>query len=200
MRVWFLDDALKETSPDMAQVRQMTRELLPLVEKIVATTVSLEAKMAPRIKELGFIAALEMLAHRWQRQTGVAARIAVIGREGSFQPQRALELYRVVEEFLQNVVRHANASQVEIAMHFSASPRILKLEISDNGIGLDPALWQSEKALGLLQIRERLAALGGEAVLMDAGKGTAMRLTLPWPAAVGELSSRDVTETNLRAV
>jgi len=128
------------------------------------------------LDELGLVAAMQSLCDDWAARSGVACR---------FHPQGALRdcgeamdttIYRVAQEALVNVMRHAQATQVEIAL--VASPGTVVLHIQDDGRGL--AADAPAQGFGLLGATERAAALGGSLETRSApGCGTQVRMCLP---------------------
>lgn len=126
---------------------------------------------------LGLVAALRELCEDWQLRSGVACRLAASGALDRLDDALDVAVYRIVQEALTNVTRHARARNVRIALARSA-PGTLRLEIDDDGIGMDPAC--ATRGLGLLGAHERAAALGGALQVDSApGAGTRLRLVLP---------------------
>jgi len=101
--------------------------------------------------------------------------------EGTFEgvaPDAALCLFRVAQEALRNVARHSQVSQASVKLRRSGG--ILKLEISDSGIGMEPGAAAAKAGLGLLNIRERARLVGGKAEIRSApGKGTTVTVEVP---------------------
>jgi len=91
---------------------------------------------------------------------------------------RATAIFRIVQEALTNVMRHAAASRVNVS--FKKEDHTLILEVRDNGIGITEERIIGSKSLGLIGIRERVRLLGGEAVISGKpGEGTSVKVTLP---------------------
>ena len=87
-------------------------------------------------------------------------------------------IFRVLQESLSNIVRHAQASEVDVAL--AQDEDAIVLRISDNGIGMQPGDDGKQAAFGLKSIRERVHALGGELRIdSQAGQGTALAIRLP---------------------
>jgi len=141
----------------------------------------------PVLDDLGLVPALEFLAD------GVSSRIGVpIVVTGSVtaRPAGAVEVavYRVIQEALTNVAKHAHASNVVIAVRQSEST--LHCSVRDNGTGFDisaMAVNPAERGLGLLSIRERIDALGGTHQIVTApGEGTEVLLAVPLGGTHGD--------------
>ena len=90
-------------------------------------------------------------------------------------------LYRVAQEALHNALRHAGASCVTVAL--SRTPRLVVLEVSDDGHGFAPDAPSGGPGLGLVSMRERAAAAGGRLAIRSGPKGTTVRMTVPGKAA-----------------
>ena len=90
----------------------------------------------------------------------------------------ATTAFRILQETLTNVARHARATEVRISLRVSTE--ILALEVSDNGRGISEAEMASPRSLGLVGIRERAIACGGELVIRGArGRGTTVSVSIP---------------------
>jgi PAS domain S-box-containing protein len=144
------------------QLRRLARELRP-----------------PVLDDLGLIPALQFLARSMSKRTGLA--IVVEGARGDrLPPVIETALYRIVQESLTNVSKHARATRVTIAVEHAA--KRVGCSIRDDGIGFDvPAVLahRGERGLGLIGIQERLDALGGSLSIISApGRGTELLVTI----------------------
>ena len=93
-------------------------------------------------------------------------------------PARSTALFRICQELLTNVARHANATRVDVAMRPEGGRVVLAVE--DNGRGIDGEAAASPKSLGLMGVRERVLPFGGRVDVNGAqGRGTLVRVTLP---------------------
>jgi signal transduction histidine kinase len=126
------------------------------------------------LDDAGLVPAIESLATgAWRR---AAIRVRVEGSTGGrLPPLVETVLYRVVQEALTNVVKHARATSVTVRVLRDA--RAVTCEVHDDGIGFEPG---PTSGLGLLGIRERAAALGGSVEIRAVpGEGTALSVTIP---------------------
>ena len=134
------------------------------------------------LDDLGLIPALRSLAKSLQESDGIGTDLKVLGGEGRFSPEVELLLFRIVQEALNNIRRHAQASEAQVVMEF-AEDRI-KVTISDNGRGFELSgrvgdLPRSGK-LGLAGMRERAQLLGGTLEVQSTpGKGTTLIVEVP---------------------
>lgn len=133
---------------------------------------------------LGLHPALQELCEGWELRSGIACVFLPEGEPEAFDDAVAITVYRVAQEALTNVVRHAGASTVRVRLGRSGRNE-LRLSVEDDGVGLDTT--RPRHGLGLLGAAERAAALGGRLdVRRGAEGGTALELLLPVRAAVAE--------------
>lgn len=132
-----------------------------------------------QLDHLGLVATLRWYLARVQAQTGVVAGLTVHGESRRLPPELETTLFRIAQEALTNVVRHANADRVDIVLSFE--PDLLSLEVTDDGAGFDAeATSVAPTSLGLLGIRERAQLMGGAMALRSRpGEGTQLSVTVP---------------------
>ncbi|MFN8488696.1 MAG: PAS domain-containing protein [Caldilineaceae bacterium] len=169
---------------DAAQMR--LKESVLLVQQITERIRNVMADLRPPVlDDYGLLAALEWYAARVVAQTDLA--IYVQGQELTPRPNAALEhaLFRITQEALTNVVKHAQATQVDITL--SVLDGVIRLEIIDNGRGIDVPFWDgatAQQTWGLLNMRERAEAVGGTfRILSGAQQGTSILVEIPSKAA-----------------
>ena len=153
---------------DMAEVRQVVHEAL---EK----TRSFSQALHPTIlDDYGLERGLERYVPSWEKQTGIAVQLVRDG-SGTLAEGKAIHVYRILQEALNNVAKHSKATAVVIRLHFSGGS--LQLEIEDNGVGMTD---EPKSGLGLIAMRERAELLGGSIVTGRAEQGgTLVRLEVP---------------------
>jgi signal transduction histidine kinase len=152
---WEMIDEAEDLSYEVQQ------ELTNLIHEL--RPVELEGK--------GLAAALQESGARWSRQTGIEASVTLHG-EQPIPPEVERALYRLAQEALANVSKHAEAKHVAITLGCTESA--ITLEVADDGRGFDPASAAS-KGLGLRSMRERIESLGGE-LTVESIPGTGTRL------------------------
>jgi len=139
----------------------------------------------PLLDDLGLIATLEWYLRAFARRTGVRADLQHDGPGDRVAPLVETTAYRIVQEALTNIARHARATSCRVAV--GRTPDTIVVAVEDDGVGFDLAARErdgSHQGVGLLGIRERVQNLGGRFHLDSApGKGT--RLTVELPVAVG---------------
>lgn len=129
---------------------------------------------------LGLVAALQELCEAWEARSGVPCVFHFDAVDESLPEHINIAVYRVAQEALTNVTRHAHASQVRLVLARDAAQQLC-LTITDDGRGMDPA--GATRGLGLLGANERAAALGGTLQIESApGAGVRLSLRVPLPA------------------
>jgi signal transduction histidine kinase len=144
---------------------------------------------------LGLVAALQELCEAWESRSGVACVFHHRSVDERLADSVQIAVYRIVQEALTNVVKHAQASTVRIALA-CADSATLTLEVQDDGCGMDPE--SATRGLGLLGARERAAALGGE-LQVQAAPARGVRLFLRLPLQPLTAAVRDVERAEAQA-
>ena len=138
----------------------------------------------PALDHLGLGAAIELEAAAIARRTGVRCRIAGSVGDDALTSEQSTAVFRIVQEALTNVVRHANASAVKISMR--QTTRSTSLTIADNGRGINQKEVADPVSIGLLGMRERAQLIGAKLSISGRpGKGTAVVVTVPAGVARG---------------
>lgn len=143
---------------------------------------SLLRRLRPaNLDTLGLAAALQELCESWQRRTGVGCTFRHEGLATGFGDSVDIALYRIAQEALTNVARHARARNVQVTLA-QASAAEVSLRVQDDGQGMDTSV--ATRGLGLLGAFERAAAVGGDLELGSApGQGLALVARIPLPPA-----------------
>lgn len=152
------------------------REAPALVEELLARVRSLSMDLRPAIlDDLGLLPALEWLAERQGAQGRVRVRLSHAGIEGRFAPELETAAFRIAQEALTNVARHARAAEATVRVE--AGRGGVRLVVADRGVGFDPGLAAGQ---GLSGMRERAVLLGGRLTVDSApGGGTRVEAILP---------------------
>ncbi len=171
-------DALQETNPEAARaqltkLRDHSRVGLDEARKAI-----FDLRSAP-VEEFGLPHALEQLVERFAQRNGLQATWTLNGEPFALIPAQANALYRIVEEALENVERHAVASQIAVQLDYDTG---VVVRVSDDGRGFDPDQVDAGR-FGLLGIHERCALIEATASLDSApGQGTVLTVHVaePW--------------------
>jgi signal transduction histidine kinase len=164
-------------------------EMLASVDGLVDSVRSLAGELRPRIlDDFGLIAAVEWQIARFQKKSELKCTFSLPEQEPELNPDQATALFRILQEALTNVVRHAEATQFAVNMHYDDA--WVNLEIFDNGRGVDQEVASHILRRGLIGMQERAAALGGEAIIEPRQRGgTRVSVRIPiqsgetWPSA-----------------
>jgi len=175
-----------ETTPHLNPVLDRIVEAGELADATIASVQRISSELRPSVLEdLGLSAALRHEAQRFQERTGIACALRADDEPPTLARQVATAVFRIFQEALTNVARHAEAKEVQIDLREQGGQLIL--QIIDNGKGIRPSDLEDAKSLGLLGMRERAELLGGEVTFQpNPSGGTVVRLCVP---CGGEISS-----------
>jgi PAS domain S-box-containing protein len=169
---------LAERLPRRLRTRR-TAGMVPLVEAMLTTVQHLSSQLRPAIlDDFGLEAAIEWQAQEFEQWNGARCRLDL--RLPPLPPDRDRDttVFRILQESLTNVARHAQAESVDIRCGVSGSA--LVLEVADDGVGIARGTAGGPSSLGVLGMRERARAIGAELdILPRAPRGTAVRLRVP---------------------
>jgi len=165
--------------PDQPRLAERAERMRGIVDTTVAAVRRIAADLRPvMLDDLGLVAALEHLLHEFSQRSGLIVSLDVEEGGIEFGEPLASALYRMVQEALTNVARHAEATEARIEIRVRGAN--LVLTVSDNGKGIDPDVAVRTKSYGIMGIRERAHTLGGRATIgrMEAG-GTRVEIEVP---------------------
>jgi signal transduction histidine kinase len=176
-----LSSALRRPSDRLADaVQEAVRQIGDEIGRLRALITELRPAA---LDELGLVPAIETLAHRTANVAGLTLETSIeLGLEQGtrLDPEVESALYRLAQEALTNVTKHAGATRVEISLARRGSN--LELSISDDGAGFDPA--EAHGGFGLIGMHERVTLAGGRLEIDSVpGGGTTLKATLPAPSA-----------------
>jgi PAS domain S-box-containing protein len=165
--------------PNQPALFEKARTMATLIDSTVQSVRKIVGKLRPGLlDDLGLVAALEWYAHDFQTRTGMQCKFTSCVPDLHLDRERATAVFRIFQESLTNVARHANASRVTAKLNVVSGDLIL--EIKDNGRGITDGELANPKSFGLLGMRERAYLLGGEIrILGRPGKGTAITVQIP---------------------
>jgi len=134
------------------------------------------------LDDLGLLTTLRRYVENFENKANVSATLTATGQERRCPPYYEITIFRVVQEALDNVVRHAHASYVRVVLDFQDGQ--VSVIVEDDGSGFDVAnalaTARQQKALGLISMRERAEMLGGTLQIESSiGRGTKVKLALP---------------------
>ena len=151
----------KKLANQQGLIRDKMQSMVTLINETVGTVHNVSEDLRPGIlDDFGLPAALEWQAEEFQKRTGMECKTSVPNRAFDLTKEKSINLFRIVQESLTNVIRHADATKVEINLY--EKDGMLLLEIEDNGRGISQAAISDSKSFGLIGIKERVHSLGGE--------------------------------------
>jgi len=180
-RIELARDAL--TEQPLPQSQQQLTEIKAMVTEAIANIRQFSRDLRPlTLEDLGLIPALRHLAMRLNQEEGVSAELRIEGDAIDLSQDLEVAIFRLVQEALNNIRKHARATQVDITVRFLSRQTIL--EVRDNGIGFEVPQNTTDLAtkgsFGLLGLEERAALFGGDISIQSAiGQGTIIRVILP---------------------
>ncbi len=143
-----------------------------LVDRTIDSVHRIALDLRPPMLDLGLSAALEWQAREFERQTGIACVFRAPAKEIDLDPDHASALFRIFQEALTNIAKHAGATLVSVSLR--RERQSLALSIRDNGRGIAPEDRAKPDSFGLRSMSERAAALGGTLTLSAAPGGGTM--------------------------
>jgi PAS domain S-box-containing protein len=171
-----------ELPPEEKQ--QYRREsIMKLIDETIQTVRRISTALRPGVlDDLGLVAAVEWAAEEFEARTGTKCHTSLPDAEIGMGPEHATALFRIFQETLTNVARHADASAVHVRLGTEVGD--VSLEVRDNGKGIGEAQLSAASSLGIRGIRERALLLGGEVTINGApGKGTTVKVRIPKSSA-----------------
>jgi PAS domain S-box-containing protein len=163
------------------EVKDRVVQMEATIDKMLENLHRLAMHLRPAtLDHLGLVAALEQYVETLEQQHGITARFETVGLgDERLPPEVETALYRIVQEALTNVLRHAQATRVDVLLERRGDQVVTIVE--DDGIGFDPEAAKESERLGLFGMRERAHMLGGKLVIESAaGTGTAVFVEVPY--------------------
>jgi signal transduction histidine kinase len=170
----------KNFERDAPDARTEKQQVLGLaIDRIINSVRRISSGLRPEVlDEIGLAAALDWQAREFQRRTGIRCHVNISTRFTDPDKDRSTALFRVFQELLTNVARHANATRVNVSL--SAGDAALALNVEDNGRGIREDEIEGRRSLGVLGLRERVLAFGGSIDIKgEEGKGTRVSVSIP---------------------
>jgi signal transduction histidine kinase len=176
----FLDRKLSDPAGtvDLQAITKDVKGLTRLVDTTIGNLRRISSELRPGVlDDLGLDAAIEWEARQFQVRTGIVCEYDSNG-EIELSRTQSIEVFRILQEALTNVIRHASATRVAIDM--KADGAAMSLTISDNGRGIKESQKSGQHAIGILGMQERAHLIGGKIDIQGTtGKGTVVTLQAP---------------------
>ena len=160
------------------RIQEALRNAQALADDLVSQVREISLRLRPSmLDDLGLLPTLLWHFEHYTEQTRVNVAFRHLGLDGRFGPQVETAAYRIIQEALTNVARHAGVKNVEVRCE--VDPKGLRIEIEDRGVGFDPSMI-GPISVGLSGMRERAELLGGSfSIKTAAGSGTLLTVRLP---------------------
>ncbi len=159
------------------QVIDRARQAMESVKHAIEASQRIMHNLRPAILEQGLIAALQWMTQRFERRTAITTLFRTSHEQLQLPVGVPLVAYRVAQEALTNISKHAGATKVQVDLTVAAG--VLSLEISDDGRGLSPQDLAKTRSFGIRGLHERASTVGGWIDLSSSAHGTSLILSIP---------------------
>jgi signal transduction histidine kinase len=168
---------------DQTQRAEKAAAILKLVDDTIQAVRRISTELRPGIlDDLGLVATIEWAGEEFEARTGTTCRLDLPFEDLVVDQDQATAIFRILQETLTNVARHADAKNVEVRLAKQNSR--LTLEVHDDGRGIPEDRLSRNESLGILGMRERAMLIGGDLAITGApGRGTTVRVTIPYALA-----------------
>ena len=165
--------------PPEAQETKRIESISNVVDQTIKSVRRISTELRPGIlDDMGLIAAVEWAAEEFEARTGTRCRLELLENDNSIDPDRATAIFRILQETLTNVARHANAASVYVRL-FKEGGNVV-LEVHDDGRGATEEQLSASGSLGIRGMRERALLLGGELAIRGiSSQGTTVLVRIP---------------------
>jgi PAS domain S-box-containing protein len=172
---WLAKKAAREQGSLLPKIRSMEE----LIDDAIQTVKRISSELRPGVlDDLGLSAAIEWQAQELEKHTELRFDFKSSPKEITLDRDRSTAIFRICQEALTNIIRHASATKVKVLL--KEEPDRIALRISDNGKGIEEKQLSSLKAFGLIGMRERASFFGGEVKITGTpGKGTIVAVSIP---------------------
>ncbi len=175
LNVTTLDFRYGDSNPDL---RDKVQKIVSILDRTIAKVRNLATRLRPVMLNFGIISALAWLVKDYAESTGIVCELHVSVEDIPLDEDRAIVVFRIVQESLTNILRHSGAKHVVISLRNEAG--ICEVDVQDNGKGFDPADAGKRDSHGIIGMRERALMLNGTLDIVPAKTGgTVLKLRIP---------------------
>jgi PAS domain S-box-containing protein len=169
----------RRIGPDQQALAEKAHYVDQLVDRSIESVHRIALDLRPQMLDFGLVAALEWQCAEFAEQNGIACAFTSSDAELDLPIEQATALFRVVQEALTNIAKHAAATRVEVALQCGGGR--LAVDVSDNGVGIAEEDRHKRGSFGLRGMAERVQALGGALSVANAhGGGTKVAISIPF--------------------
>jgi len=172
------DMLANRTLASHSRLHERARATLFHIDATIKSVRQIINDLRPNVLDLGLSAAVEWQVAEFRRRTGIACELVDELHEAVLREQSATALFRILQESLTNIVRHAHATKVRVVL--SGHNNSFVMTINDNGVGLGARGSVNSGSFGLIGIEERISILGGTCSIYSSdGEGTTVEVSVP---------------------
>ncbi|MEX0998720.1 MAG: PAS domain S-box protein [Thermodesulfobacteriota bacterium] len=170
--------SLASNGGQLYPVKQI-KSISELIDMAIFRVQEISTELRPAVLDtLGLIEAIKFQSKKFESHSGIHCKVDIKTNDLAFDQERSIAIYRVLQESLTNIARHANATKTRISMKLSGGNIVL--EVKDNGRGIKDSDILNPKSVGILGMKERVLALGGDLKIKSIPKkGTIVSIILP---------------------
>jgi len=182
-------NAERNPEPFQSALHTKIRGMFALIDSTIDVVRRISSELRPSIlDDLGLASAVEWQAQQFQKRTGIQCRCECVVDPLNLNAELSTAVFRIFQEALTNVLRHAQATRIDVTIEEEAGD--LLLTVRDNGRGIQHSEKTSTSTLGLLGMRERAHLIGGRIEIVGVdGKGTTVTLRVPHQRTSGAVVS-----------
>lgn len=170
---------LKLRYPEVAPEFEVhVRRMKEAIDTCIVSVRQVASSLRPAVLDMGVVASVDWLLKNFSERTGIATAFDAPADELLLDDARATAVFRVLQESLTNIARHAQATRIDVGMR--CDDKVLYVNVADDGRGFDAKVVRDKRGFGLMGIRERVLVFGGQARFDTViGQGTTVRLSIP---------------------
>lgn len=160
-------------------LHEKLNKMIDMIDSMIRKVRSISSQLRPSVLDhFGITAAIEWQAKEFQKQTAIRCRLNLPKQEIQLSEAKSIAVFRVFQEILTNIARHANATRVDV--HLDIEGNNLVLTVADNGKGIKPEDISAKKSLGIFGMKERARSVNGKLTISGISNiGTTVTLTIP---------------------
>jgi PAS domain S-box-containing protein len=167
-----------DMDPPPPGLSRKAASLLKQIDDTIEAVRAIASDLRPAVLDLGLAAAIEWQVKEIHRRTGIASTLNVCEEEIALDDERATAVFRIVQESLTNIIRHAGASYIELSLNQNGD--CLHIQVTDNGVGMTTDALHKSRSFGIAGMRERVRLLDGELKISSRpGRGTKLKISIP---------------------
>jgi len=192
MDLSWLSKRISKREGNQELLLEKARSMSELLNKTMKSVQKISSELRPGLlDDLGLLAAMEWQAQEFENRTKIKCEVSLDSEEIKLDPELSISIFRIFQEALTNVVRHAHATKVKVRL--SEKNGKLTMKVKDNGRGITEEEIYSPDSLGLVGMRERISPWEGQIKIMGTkNRGTTLSVTLPLKMSAGSKRAKSI--------